>query len=270
LREGKNPSVSKTLNLVLRQSGYLQMLAMEGTAESEDRIGNLEELESVARDFEQTADDPSLLTFLEQVALTADVDSLDQSSSGQVKLLTLHSSKGLEFPLVFIAGMEEGIFPHSRSFDNKTELEEERRLCYVGMTRAMRQLVLAFSRSRSSAGPAMPSMPSRFLSDIPEEFVDRKPSSDIMVGYSSWSSRVRPEMFSGSSSVAHSESAERKRELWNPPFNVGDRVSHSKFGTGVVIACAPLKQDAEVTVAFPGETGVKKLVQSFAKLVKEG
>jgi DNA helicase-2/ATP-dependent DNA helicase PcrA len=246
------------------------MLAMEGTADSEDRIGNLEELESVARDFEQTADDPSLLAFLEQVALTADIDTLDESSSGRVKLLTLHSSKGLEFPLVFIAGMEEGIFPHSRSLDNKTELEEERRLCYVGMTRAMRRLFLSFSRSRSSAGPAMPSMPSRFLSDIPEELIDRKPSSDFTGGYSSWSNRIRPHMFSGSSSFTQSESAERKREIWNPPFNVGERVIHAKFGTGIVIACAPLKQDAEVTVAFPGETGVKKLVQSFAKLVKAG
>jgi DNA helicase-2/ATP-dependent DNA helicase PcrA len=207
--------------------------------------------------------------FLESVSLVADVDNLTQGGDA-VTLMTLHSAKGLEFPVVFMLGLEEGVFPHSRSMANDTEIEEERRLCYVGMTRAREELHLLHAHRRSMYGQPNFARRSRFLDDVPVELLDTLSPH----GYQPSPIRqVRPERDGGYSNVeprravAPMESRPRGPE-WRSPFDVGDRVRHGKFGIGVVVACNPIRSDSEVTVAFPGVIGVKKLVQSLAKLEK--
>lgn len=185
--------------------------------------------------------------------------------------MTLHSAKGLEFPAVFLVGLEEGVFPHSRSLTSDSELEEERRLCYVGMTRAREELYLFHAHRRSLYGTPNFNRRSRFLDDVPSELLVESGSDYSGSGSYGPIRRVQQER-SGSYSVSPPRSAlvdagsKLKSPDWKPPFDVGQKVRHAKFGMGVVVACVPLKSDAEVTVAFPGVTGVKKLVQSLAKL----
>jgi len=257
----QNEPVTRILQHILNRSGYVEELKKDRTDESIARLENLQELINVTTQYDQTAEEPSLAGFLEQVALIADVDSLNEGGE-VVTLMTLHSSKGLEFPVVFLVGMEEGIFPHSRSANDETELEEERRLAYVGITRAQHQLHLLHARRRSLYGSPNFNRRSRFLDDIissetesliPQEL---QPSPGLR--------EVRP-MRTGGYQVVEAPTPQKKPE-WTPPFSIGQRVRHAKFGEGVIIACSPLKADAEVTVAFPGVTGVKKLVQSLAKL----
>ena len=159
-----------TLRQVLERTGYRKALETDGTPESESRLGNLEELLSAAAEAAEHGD--SLQDFLDHSALVSDADSVDEQA--QVSLLTMHNAKGLEFPVVFIAGMEEGLFPHSRSRDNDEQLEEERRLCYVAMTRAMKRLYLssALSRRKYGGAPPEPSQPSRFLDEVPRHLVE--------------------------------------------------------------------------------------------------
>jgi len=252
--------VTPVLKFLLQASGYQDQLKAERTDEAIGRLENLQELVNVTTQYDMAAEDGSLSGFLESVALIADVDSLNESGEA-VTLMTLHSSKGLEFPVVFLAGMEEGVFPHSRSLMNDRELEEERRLAYVGMTRAREELKLFHARRRTLFGQPNFNKRSRFLDDIPEELLDTvHPTGMFGPG------QVRQER-SGQYSVVEPR-RELKRPEWKSPFEVGDKVRHAKFGIGVVIACSPLKSDAEVTVAFPGVVGVKKLVQSLAKLEK--
>jgi DNA helicase-2/ATP-dependent DNA helicase PcrA len=253
--------VTPVLKHVLQASGYLDELRSERTEEAQARLENLQELVNVTSQYDATTqdDERSLSGFLESVALIADVDSMNESSDA-VTLMTLHSSKGLEFPAVFIMGMEEGVFPHSRALGSDTELEEERRLAYVGMTRAREELTLSYARRRSVYGQASSNPRSRFIEDIPAHLTDNlgsAPASQLAVVRT-----VRQER-SGTYTVVD---APRPAPEWTPPFKVGQKVSHKKFGLGVVVACAPLKNDAEVTVAFPGATGIKKMVQSLAKL----
>jgi len=262
IRKGKELAESgrvlPVLKTLLQVSGYLDELRADRSDEAVSRLENLQELLNVANQFDETTEEPSLSAFLESVTLISDVDSLVENGEA-VSLMTLHSSKGLEFPVVFLVGLEEGVFPHSRSLGTDTELEEERRLCYVGMTRGMEELHLLHASRRSLFGQANFNRRSRFVDDIPEDSTDcllpaqaRRTESRI----------VRPER-TGQYSVID---APTKEPSWNPPFQVGQKVQHAKFGMGVVIACNPLKGDAEVTVAFPGIVGVKKLVQSLAKL----
>ena len=178
--------------------------------------------------------------------------------------MTLHASKGLEFPVVFLVGMEEGVFPHSRSLGSDSELEEERRLAYVGMTRARKELHLTHATRRAIYGQPSFNRRSRFLDDIPDEL------TDVLFGGRSTPSSSLPsvrQMRTGEYAVIEPRDVSMpSKPSWAPPFTVGQKVQHHKFGVGVVIACGPLKNDAEVTVAFPGAVGVKKMVQSLAKL----
>src|SRR5213076_2254355 len=164
-RADAGATVAELLEEILRETGYTEALQNERTIEAQGRLENLEELVEVAREYDSSVEDASLDGFLQQIALLSDADSL-RDEEGLVTLMTLHNAKGLEYPIVFIIGCEEGVFPHSRSLDEGT-LEEERRLCYVGMTRAMRDLYLTYARRRAVFGAASYALPSRFLAEIP-------------------------------------------------------------------------------------------------------
>jgi len=270
ISEGQDLSVANATVLAIMRhmftaSGYLDALRAEGTEEAVGRLENLQELASVASEYDATADEATLGGFLESVALVADVDNLIDSGDA-VTLMTLHSAKGLEFPVVFISGLEEGIFPHSRSLGNDTQLEEERRLAYVGMTRAREELHLVHAHRRAVFGQPSFNPRSRFIADIPPEILDsqgdygyRTPGVGI--------SGVRQER-GGTYTVTERRPSEPPKQSpsWTPPFQMGQRVRHAQFGIGIVVACNPVRDDVEVTVAFPGVTGTKKLVQKFAKL----
>jgi DNA helicase-2/ATP-dependent DNA helicase PcrA len=262
--------VTPALRHLMNQTEYLDVLRAERSEEAQSRLENLQELLNVTAEFD-AGPEPTLTTFLENVALVADIDSYEDGSDA-VALMTLHSSKGLEFPVVFLVGLEEGVFPHSRSLGEDAELEEERRLCYVGMTRAREELHLTHSHRRTLFGQPSFNPRSRFLDDLPSSSTERLPGSAsntmprglraVRQERSGRYTTYEPEY----EEFEEAEEAPKPKPAWTPPFSVGQKVTHPKFGIGVVVACSPLKNDAEVTVAFPGATGVKKLVQSFAKL----
>jgi DNA helicase-2/ATP-dependent DNA helicase PcrA len=266
--------ITPVLKHILSESGYVDELRAVKTDENQSRLENLQEFVNVTTQFDNDLDaEHTLSSFLEGVALHADTDALMQSGDA-VTLMTLHSSKGLEFPVVHIMGMEEGVFPHSRALRSDTEIDEERRLCYVGMTRAREELKLSSAQRRTVFGQPNFNPRSRFLDDIPRPLLDtaRSPSMDVPDGH-----RTVTPLRTGGYSVVEGRRApsliEEKEEApsgWTPPFRVGEKVSHAKFGIGVVVSCAPVSGDSEVTVAFPGAVGVKKMVQRFAKLEKVG
>src|SRR5207247_1006891 len=169
----RREAVSIAIGKMLDQSGYLQDLHDERSEEAEGRIENLAELVSAAREYESRDPEPSLGGFVDQLSLLSDVDEEEGSRDARVWLMTLHSAKGLEFPVVIMAGLEEGLFPHSRSSEDIEELEEERRLCYVGMTRARARLVLSGAAPRRVFGDYQSSEPSRFIDEVPAELVER-------------------------------------------------------------------------------------------------
>ncbi len=262
--------VTPILKALMSQSGYLDMLKSERSEEALSRLENLQEFTNVTSEYDATSEDPSLGGFLESVSLVADVDNLSEGGDA-VTLMTLHSAKGLEFPVVYLVGLEEGVFPHSRSLTSDSELEEERRLCYVGMTRAREELHLVYAHRRSLYGQPNFNRRSRFLDDIPNEIIDTISHS----GYAMPTERrsvyqERSGTYSPPATTRASNIIEPKQPLrspsYKPPFEIGQRVRHAKFGIGVVVACNPIRNDTEVTVAFPGVVGVKKLAQSFAKL----
>jgi len=258
-------AVTPILKLLMQRSGYLDELRAERTDEAQARLENLQELINVTAQFDaDPSQDHDLGQFLETVALVSDIDTMKDNGDG-VKLMTLHSSKGLEFPVVFLMGLEEGIFPHSRALGNDTELEEERRLCYVGMTRARESLYMTYARRRSQYGQANFNPRSRFIDDLPREIIDQMPGTTMDTSFTRVSNAPRLEPLR-TGGYAITEEPRAAASSWNPPFTVGQKVTHRKFGVGIVVACAPLKNDAEVTVAFPGATGIKKMVQSLAKL----
>lgn len=240
-------SVHRLTEEVLLVSGYVQALQEEHTSEAQTRLENVEELLTVTDQFDLTSEDRSLSAFLEQVALISDIDTYEESGNA-VTLMTLHSAKGLEFPVVYLAGMEEGIFPHRRSIDDREEMEEERRLCYVGMTRARQQLVFTHAWQRMLMGQTMRAELSRFIREIPEEMFaetlpQRRRSTDTL-----WKSQFAPARTPGSAT-----------------YRPGTKVRHAQFGKGVVLNCTGSGEDERVTVAFDGG-GVKKLAVSFANL----
>ena len=259
--------VTPVLKHLLDASGIVDALKAERTEESLARLDNLQEMLTVTIEYDVSSEAPSLGEFLESVALVADIDGLDDHAGDAVALMTLHSAKGLEFPVVFLTGLEEGIFPHSRSMASDRELEEERRLCYVGMTRAREELHLLHANRRTVFGTPAFNRRSRFLEDLPAGCVVdvggagvRGPMRSVQGDRTGSYRVVEP-----SGGPAPAPKRLRGPE-WKPPFEVGQRVRHGKFGVGVVVACNPVTNDAEVTVAFPGVVGVKKLVQTLAKL----
>ncbi|MFC2052265.1 ATP-dependent helicase [Chloroflexota bacterium] len=237
-------------DLVIDRSGYKEYIS--NGPDGEERWDNILELRTVAQEYRDLKPVDGLAVFLEGVTLVSDVDGLDGSVSS-VTLITLHQAKGLEFPVVFMVGMEDGILPHFRSFDDPGQMEEERRLCYVGVTRARQKVYLVRAFRRNLMGRSMVSQPSRFLSDIPEHHI----SSDGL--WRGEESQITPSIYSWNKAPVPNPTA--------PELKAGDHVRHDQFGKGVVVSCQPVNGDSEAVVAFNG--GVKKLLLSFAHLEKE-
>jgi DNA helicase-2/ATP-dependent DNA helicase PcrA len=268
----RSESVSIALGKALDQSGYLQDLRDERSEEAEGRIENLMELVSAAREYESRSPEPSLGGFVDQLSLLSDVDEEAGARDARVLMMTMHSAKGLEFPVVVIAGLEEGLFPHSRSADDEAELEEERRLCYVGITRAERRLVLTSAARRRNFGEYQSTQPSRFLDEIPRELIEEVPSTyatPYPSGFSHfrastpqsrgpWRGRVKEE--------APTYQYEDEDQSIPPGLKPGLRVRHPQFGLGTVLSVEPLDDDTKLVVRFT-TVGQKTLRAKFAKLV---
>jgi DNA helicase-2/ATP-dependent DNA helicase PcrA len=266
--EAKKLPVGQLLSLVLKRSGYLTFLD-DNSIQAADRIENVKELLSVAEAYNEL----DLEAFLEEIALISDVDNYSESTDA-VTLMTLHSAKGLEFPVVFIPGVEEGIFPHSRSLFDGEQMEEERRLCYVGMTRAKERLILLYANSRLLYGSTNHNPPSRFLLEIPAELQDEgsewgtasgsrrtTAAAGHGAGAASWSAAP---MLGGSAAPTTAQSAAIHRErMLGLDLAPGDRIRHAKFGEGIV---AEVHGD-DVSAAFEG-LGTKRLSLAFAPIEK--
>ena len=252
---------AEVLDLVLERTRYRDHL-LSDDEQGEDRWDNVRELRVVAADFAGVPPPDGLAAFLEQVALVSDADNAEQSDG--VTLITLHQAKGLEFPAMFMVGMEEGMLPHIRSFDDPGEMEEERRLCYVGMTRAKERLYLTHAFRRRLMGNSLPGIPSRFLGDIPRELITTPESEREGRQETRAASRTGSRALAGMQGRTIGAEA-GESTIGPPPFDPGDRVTHAAFGEGVVVSCKAVKDDYEVTVAFDG-SGVKRLLHSLAKL----
>jgi len=261
-------SVSIAVGKVIDQTGYLQDLRDERSEEAESRIENLMELVSAAREYESRQTEPSLAGFVDQLSLLSDTDEEAGSRHARVLLMTMHSAKGLEFPVVVMAGLEEGLFPHSRSSDDETELEEERRLCYVGITRAQRRLVLTSAARRRVFGEYQSTEPSRFIDEIPRELVEEIPSGAVSPYQSSFA-RFRASPYGRGARRAREESVayayEDEDQSVPEGLRPGIRVRHPKFGEGTVISIEPLDDDTKLVVRF-NSVGQKTLRAKFAKL----
>ncbi len=280
-------TLPELFDFVIRKSGYDVMLR-DGTEEGEERWRNIQELRNVAADFSHLPGTEGLGAFLEQVALVADVDRLDPDKDA-ITLITLHAAKGLEFPVVFIVGLEENILPHSRSLENEKEMEEERRLLYVGITRAKEKLYLIYAFRRSLWGNQLPSKPSRFLSEIPPNLLKgMEQNSGTGGGHSGFKGSQRPTLWGGTGSKTTTWDSPRntpKKPGGSPPskeplkptlnpsngdksaFKAGEKVLHPKFGKGMVVQVKSSGNDLEVTVAFES-FGIKKLLAGYANLQK--
>ncbi len=259
-------NVVELLDKVLERSGYADFV-QDGTEEGQDRWDNIQELRSVAREYAYLPVEDALTVFLEEVALVSDVDNLDAQADAPT-LMTLHAAKGLEFPTVFIVGMEEGIFPHSRSFGEPEQMEEERRLCYVGLTRAKERLYLIHAFRRMLYGDSQLNERSRFIDDIPPELIkgqDKPRARQTSLGLGA--GRYHRRSFASLYSAGSKESAKPAPAPVEARFRAGDRVRHARFGEGTVISTELTGQDEEVTVAFE-DKGVKRLMVSFANLEK--
>jgi len=265
--------VSFAIGKMLDQSGYLQDLREERSEDAESRIENLAELVSAAREYESREAEPTLGGFVDRLSLLSDADEEAGSRDARVWMMTLHSAKGLEFPVVILAGLEEGLFPHSRSSEDAEELEEERRLCYVGMTRARSRLVLTGAARRRIFGEYQASKPSRFIEEVPAELLDQTTSS-----YTSSNDRAYQSNFyefrtnpygRGRGNRAREETAtyayEDEDQSTGMNLRPGMRVRHPQFGVGSVISVEPLDDDTKLIVRFAA-VGQKTLRAKYARL----
>ena len=287
-------SVSELLEEIIKETGYVSELEAEGTDEAQARIENIDELISKAVAYEESTDEPSLNGFLEEVSLVADIDSLDENSD-YVVLMTLHSAKGLEFPNVYLAGMEDGLFPSYMSItsdDANSEIEEERRLAYVGITRAKEHLTITSARMRMIRGQTQYGKVSRFVKEIPNELLkgeiyEPKGRDDDLTKASTYQkakAAFKTTPTYGTEYATSFNTKKTKPPVYTPVSNqksfasettsgtslsyvVGDRVRHIKFGDGEVMAIVEGGRDYEVTVDFD-KVGTKKMFASFAKLKK--
>jgi DNA helicase-2/ATP-dependent DNA helicase PcrA len=270
VRDDDDAGVADLLEAIVDRSGYLAELRASHDPQDETRVENLAELVAVAREFDEaraeTGEVNSLEDFLEQVSLVADADEIPDSAEaheqGVVTLMTLHTAKGLEFPVVFLTGMEDGTFPHLRSLADPKELEEERRLAYVGITRARERLHLSRAAVRSAWGAPQYNPPSRFLDEIPAELLswERELSGLAAIGQRG----QRP-------AVASLAARPGVRSPGNRPIialSPGDKVTHDTFGMGSVVRTMGEGDKTQAEVDFGGDTGVKRFLLRFAPLEK--
>jgi len=256
-------SVTELVEEVIEKSGYLDALKAEKSIEAQSRIENIEEFMSVTKNFEDTNEDKSLIAFLTDLALVADIDKLDDdgNQADAVVLMTLHSAKGLEFPVVFLIGLEEGVFPHSRSLMEEAEMEEERRLAYVGITRAEQQLFLTNAQMRTLFGRTNMNPPSRFIKEIPEDLLEGAPERKSDPRFS-----ARPAAPAARKAVIRP--AARTTGGEDIGWNVGDKAVHGKWGTGTVVSVKGDGDSKELDIAFPSPVGIKRLLAKFAPIQK--
>lgn len=283
LREvAQTKRVADLVKTLLDRTSFLQTLEGKTTTETQSRRENVQEMLRVALEFSQRPENNTLSAFLEEMALVSDIDSLRDDEDG-VAMMTLHAAKGLEFPVVFIPGMEEGIFPHSRTLASEEQLEEERRLCYVGITRAREELFLLHAYQRIAWGFPQRNPASRFLDDIPEELVTRRAIADRLTLWADEEDEEEEE-------PADPKVTERRPAATAPAsrpgfgidvsgilakhrpapaaFGRGDKVRHPTFGDGIVLDARGQGPAAEITVHFSGGIGTKKLLAEFARLEK--
>ena len=270
------------LQEVLEKTKYLDFLH-EDIETYDDRVNNIKELSSMFIKYEEESEDANLSEFLEDVALISDIDSYNEDEDAVV-LMTLHSAKGLEFPVVFIPGMEEGIFPGNQSMFNEEDLEEERRLAYVGITRAKKKLYLISSQQRMLYGQTSRNMPSRFLREIPSSVIDdqsvvARRSTGFTSAHSGFSSGARGgSSYTSSSKIGYARQSSNSAHKFgqagnaaqksNVDYKVGDTVSHKSFGTGTILTITPMGGDMLLEVAFD-KAGTKKMMANYARLEKK-
>ncbi len=270
----RTESVYTTIGKMLDQSGYLNDLREENSEEANERIENLMELASAAKEYETREAEASLGGFVDRLSLLSEADEESGTREAKVWLMTMHAAKGLEFPVVIIAGMEEGLFPHSRSAEDEDELEEERRLCYVGMTRAESQLILTSASRRRVFGEYQSTEPSRFLDEIPGELIERiapaySSSYQSTFAHSHYEFKTNPYGRKGKGAKFREESPayayEDEDQTTGAGLRPGMRVRHPHFGVGTVLSVEEHTDDLKVTVRF-NSVGPKKLLAKFAKL----
>jgi len=269
----RRESVSIAIGKMLDQSGYLRDLREERSEDAEARIENLAELVSAAREYESREAEPSLNGFVDRLSLLSDVDEEQGAADARVWLMTLHSAKGLEFPVVILAGLEEGLFPHSRSSDDQEELEEERRLCYVGMTRARSRLVLTGAARRRVFGEYQASEPSRFIDEVPEELVERVAasfSSGYQGNFPHYEFRTNPYGRGRRGGRVREEEEgyayeDEDQSSAGPALRPGMKVRHTQFGVGTVLSVEQLNDDTKLVVRFV-DVGQKTLRAKYARL----
>jgi DNA helicase-2/ATP-dependent DNA helicase PcrA len=268
----RHDSVSIAIGKMLDQSGYLQDLRDERNEDAEGRIENLAELVSAAREFESREQEPTLGGFVDRLSLLSDADEEQGTRDARVWMMTLHSAKGLEFPVVILAGLEEGLFPHSRSSEDEEELEEERRLCYVGMTRARAQLVLTGAARRRIFGEYKSSEPSRFIDEVPAELIDRivpTHASSYQGNFPHYEFRTNPYGRGGRGNRVREETPtyayEDEDQSTGMSLRPGMRVKHPQFGVGSVVSVEALNDDTKLVVRF-NMVGLKTLRAKYARL----
>ena len=253
--------MDQLLEQILQQTGYMDELLREDTVESRARVENIRELIGAVDEYMDQAEEPTLEDYLEQVSLVSDIDNYDQSEDA-VTLMTLHSVKGLEFPTVFLCGMEEGVFPGYRSITEEDELEEERRLCYVGITRAKKRLFLSHAFSRTLFGSTSYNKISRFLNEIPAELLDHPAPEQKEEPKSQSKPKITQEMLFKSGKYGGFGKPKPREQK---KYRAGDRVRHKKFGTGMILSVQPVGDDLQLEITFDS-CGTKTLMSSFAPL----
>jgi len=280
----ENLLVSQIIAKVVRETGYLAALEQEDTIENQTRIENIAELVAVAEEYEKEAAEPSLADFLENMALVSDLDDTNGEEKEYVTLMTMHSAKGLEFPVVFIPGMEEGVFPGYRSMGDQAEIEEERRLCYVGITRAREKLYISCANRRTLFGNTTMNNPSRFLEEIPEELMIgyEKPKKEYgqseiygarsffdsnYLDTSVYSTKIAASAIKGDyiKSIEGHKKAVTQMHADLSVFEEGKFVMHKRFGAGVITKITPEDDDLMLEIMFE-RSGKKRLMAKFAQL----
>ncbi|MBU9710234.1 DNA helicase PcrA [Evansella tamaricis] len=272
-------AVTELVEELLDKTGYREMLKNDKSIESEARLENIDEFLSVTQEFENTNEDKSLISFLTDLALVADIDKVAEDGEevkDTVLLMTLHSAKGLEFPIVFLIGLEEGVFPHSRSLMEEAEMEEERRLAYVGITRAEQELYITRAKMRTLYGRTNMNPPSRFLGEIPDELIHKVNETRTDAPTPPWMQTSRGSSSLGVGQTKTTVSGTRTKERVKTTvtggdsfsWSVGDKAEHKKWGLGTVVSMKGEGENIELDIAFPA-VGIKRLFAKFAPITKK-